>query len=331
MPQPIPVLVDCDPGHDDALALLLAHASPAIDLLAITTVAGNQTLDMTTQNARLLAGAVGIGVPIAAGCDRPMLRRLETAAAVHGQTGMDGHVFLNPPAPLDPRHGVDVIVETALEVDGLAIVAIGPLTNIAVALRLRPAIATRIRQISLMAGAWGLGNHTPAAEFNAYVDPEAAKVVLESGIPIRMAGVELTRQAAITDTIMQRIAGVSTVASAIAVDLLTFYRQRFQLRHGYDAAPVYDPCAVAWLIDETLISGRRMHVSVETSSEDTRGRTICDVEGVLGLSPNALVGMDLDTPRFWDLLMDALSSYAPIETAVSVSSSSGDSSVAQLA
>jgi inosine-uridine nucleoside N-ribohydrolase len=308
---PILVLIDCDPGHDDAIAILMAAALPQLRLVGITTVAGNQTLEKTTRNARVVCGVAGItDVPIAAGADRPLVRDPITAAEVHGESGLDGPRLDGLEAPLDPRHAIDLIVETyEAATEPITLVAIGPLTNVALALRLYPFLADRIPLISLMGGAWGLGNVTPGAEFNIHADPDAARVVIESGIPIRMSGLELTRHAAIHDDVIERVARLDTAVGRFVGDILHFYRASHEARHGNADAPIFDACAVAWLARPELVDSRLMHVEVITTAGPDLGRTVTDVEGVLRRAPNVEVGIDLDREGFWDLVFTALETY----------------------
>ena len=310
MPQKI--ILDCDPGHDDAMAILLANASPAIELLAITTVAGNQTLPKTTLNARRVCSRAGIrGVPIAAGADRPLVRAQRIAANIHGESGLEGPTFAGEPdVPLDPRHAVDLIIELLLASDGdVMLVPTGPLTNIGLAMRREPRILPRIRHVSLMGGAWGFGNQTPSAEFNILVDPEAARIVFESGVPITMCGLELTHQAKATPDIIARFADLHTPLGDFAVEMLRFFASTYRKLHGFDGPPLHDPTAVAWVIDPTLVETQPAHVDIETHAEFSYGRTVVDLHDVLGLPKNVLVGTKLDAPRFWDLMVGAIASY----------------------
>ncbi len=310
MPQKI--ILDCDPGHDDAMAILLANASPAIELLAITTVAGNQTLPKTTLNARRVCSRAGIrGVPIAAGADRPLVRAQRIAANIHGESGLEGPTFAGEPdVPLDPRHAVDLIIELLLASDGdVMLVPTGPLTNIGLAMRREPRILPRIRHVSLMGGAWGFGNQTPSAEFNILVDPEAARIVFESGVPITMCGLELTHQAKATPDIIARFAALHTPLGDFAVEMLRFFASTYRKLHGFDGPPLHDPTALAWVIDPTLVETQPAHVDIETHAEFSSGRTVVDLHDVLGLPKNVLVGTKLDAPRFWDLMVGAIASY----------------------
>jgi purine nucleosidase len=309
---PQKIILDCDPGHDDAMAILLANASPAIDLLAITTVAGNQTLPKTTLNARRVCSRAGIhGVPVAAGCDRPLLREQRVAENIHGESGLEGPTFAGEPdVPLDPRHAVDLIIELLLASDGdVMLVPTGPLTNIGMAMRREPRIVPKIRHISLMGGAWGFGNQTPSAEFNILVDPEAARIVFESGAPITMCGLELTHQAKATPDIIGRFADLHTPLGDFAVEMLRFFASTYRKMHGFDGPPLHDPTAVAWVIDPTLVETQPAHVDIETHAEFSYGRTVVDLHDVLHLPKNVLVGTRLDAPRFWDLMVGAIASY----------------------
>ena len=305
------VLLDCDPGHDDAMAILLAAASPAIELVGITTVAGNQTLDKTTLNARRVCSVAGItDVPIAAGCDRPLARETIVAADIHGASGLDGVDWDEPIVPLDRRHGVDLMIEAASAGDRpLTIVAVGPLTNVATALRRSPAMAARVERISIMGGAIGLGNVTPSAEFNIHFDPEAADEVFRAGIPITLVPLEVTHRALATESVVARIAALDTPVARMSVALMRFFADTYLRVFGFEAPAVHDPCAVAAVIDPVIVPARPMNVAVDTASSLSVGRTACDVYGRTGRKPNADVGIGLDVDRFWDEMIGALATY----------------------
>jgi purine nucleosidase len=302
---PRKVILDCDPGHDDALAILLAHGSPEVELSAITTVAGNQTLDRTTLNARRVCTAARIrGVPVAAGCDRPLMRDLVTAPEVHGVSGLDGTEWPEPDVEVEPVHAVELIVERLLAEPGaITLVPTGPLTNVAMALRREPRIVEAVREVVLMGGSFTRGNHTPAAEFNVYVDPEAAAMVFEAGWPLTMVGLDLTHQAPVTPPVMERIAAVGTPLAATVVELLRFYGRRYVPPEG---PPLHDPCAVARVADPALVGCREAFVAVETRGRWTRGMTVVDFAGRLGHAPNASVATTLDVGGFWDAMIGAL-------------------------
>ncbi len=306
-----PIVLDCDPGHDDALAILLAAAAPSLELVAITTVAGNQSLDKTALNARRICSVAGIaGVPVAAGCDAPLVRPRIASPEIHGESGLDGPAFGVPTVPLDPRHGVDVILEASHTHDGLVLVATGPLTNVATALGRDPSLAHRLQRVVLMGGAIGLGNVTPAAEFNIGADAEAARVLFESGVPITMVPLETTHRALATPAVIERIAALDFPLAHLCVELLEFFAETYLRVFGFASPAVHDPCAVAWLIDPSIVPARHMRVDIETRAEFSYGRTICDVYGVTGRDPNADVAVDLEVDRFWDLMIGALASYA---------------------
>jgi pyrimidine-specific ribonucleoside hydrolase len=303
------VVLDCDPGHDDAMAILLAAASPALDLVAITTVAGNQTLDKVTLNARRVCSVAGItDVPIAAGADRPLARAPIVAGDIHGTSGLDGVDWDEPTVPLDPRDGVDLIIEAA-DAGPLTLVAVGPLTNVATALRRAPRIADSLERISIMGGAIGLGNRTPAAEFNILTDPEAAELVLASGVPITLVPLEVTHLALATDAIVERIEALRTPVATMSAALMRFFADTYERVFGMRSPAVHDPCAVAAVIDPSLVTTRHVNVAIDTRSELSMGRTVCDMHGVTGRPPNADVGIDLDVGRFWDLMLGALAAY----------------------
>lgn len=306
------VVLDCDPGHDDAMAILLAAASPALELEAITIVAGNQTLDKVSLNARRVCSVAGIrDVPIAAGCDRPLRRQRIVAEEIHGDSGLDGVDWDEPTVELDPRHGVDLIVELALREDPrpLTVVAVGPLTNVATALQRAPEIAERIDRISIMGGAIGLGNWTPSAEYNMYVDPEAAEVVLRSALPITLVPLEVTHQALATEAVLARVTALGTPVARMSEALLRYFTETYERIFGFPAPAVHDPCAVAAVIDPSVVRTRHLNVEIDLVSELSLGRTVCDVYGTTGRTPNADVGLGLQTDRFWDLVIAALATY----------------------
>jgi purine nucleosidase len=299
------IILDCDPGHDDAMAILLAHGSPQIELLAITTVAGNQTLDKTSLNALRVCSVAGIrDVPVAAGCDRPLIRELKTAAYIHGESGLDGPAFGEPTVRLDERHAVDVIIDLVMSSSGdITLVPTGPLTNIAMALRKEPRILQKVQEIILMGGAYTRGNATPAAEFNIYVDPEAAAIVFNAGWPLTMVGLDLTHQALATPAVLERIAALRTPVARIAVELMEFFRETYRRNAGFDSPPVHDPCAVARVIDASVMDCVKAFVAIETEGKFTSGMTVTDFRSG---QPNVQVATKLDVSLFWDLMVDAI-------------------------
>jgi purine nucleosidase/pyrimidine-specific ribonucleoside hydrolase len=302
----VPILLDCDPGHDDAVAMLLAAGSDAIDLRAITTVAGNCTLDLATLNARRVAALAGLDVPIAAGADGPRVGELVTAPDIHGETGLDGH-DLTEEAPLDPRSALELmadVLESSQE--RVTLVPTGPLTNIAELIEQRPDLRSKIHEIVLMGGSTERGNKTPAAEFNVWVDPEAAAVVFESGLPLTMIGLNLTHQALATREIQARIRAIDTPPAHAVADWMEFFGSRYEAVFGRFAPPVHDPCTVALLIDPGIMQLVDTFVAIETEGRWTRGMTVVDLHGRFGHAPNARVAMELDRDRFWDLVLGAI-------------------------
>src|SRR2546421_6249617 len=305
------IILDCDPGHDDAIAILLAAHHPDIELLAITTVAGNQSLDKTTLNALKVCSLANIrDVPVARGMDRPLVRPASHAANIHGESGMDGPDMPEPDIEPAPEHGVDLLIDMLMDSDGdITIVPTGPLTNIATAIRREPGILPRIKAISLMGGAIGVGNRMPAAEFNIWADPEAAAIVFECGRPLTMSPLEVTHQALATVEVLDRLRAANRPVASFAADLLTFFGDTYRNVFGFPAPPVHDPCAVAAVIDPDILQAHTIRVEVETEGEWTSGRTVCDIYGVLGKEPNVRVGYALDVPRFWEMLISTILTY----------------------
>ena len=300
------IVIDCDPGHDDAIAILLALASPEVELVGVTTVAGNQTLDKTTRNALVTLEVGGRGdIPVAAGADAPLSRELRTAAHVHGESGLDGPELAEPRAQPVAEHAVDFLAEV---IDGgTVLVPTAPLTNLALLLERHPEVRGRIEHIVWMGGAIGEGNVTPAAEFNAFVDPEAAAVVFASGIPITMIGLDVTHQALFTRAHAERLREAGRAGRFVA-ELSDFFQRFHERSYGFEGSPIHDAMAVAHVIDPTLVTTRRANVAVETSSELCDGRTVVDLRGVTGRPENADVGVDVDAERFLELLVSRIAS-----------------------
>ena len=304
------IIIDCDPGHDDALAILLALGSAdELEVLAITTVAGNVPLALTADNARKVVELAGRrDLPVHAGCARPLARPLVTAEYVHGETGLDGADLPAPTMPLADAHAVDALIELvrAAPPGTVTLCTLGPLTNVATALLKAPDIGPRLAQIVLMGGAIGEGNITPAAEFNIYVDPHAAKLVFEAGIALTMCGLDVTHQALVTPDRLAAIRALGTPVSAAVGGLLEFYGIYDQTRRGRPGAPLHDPCTIAWLLRPELFSGRACHVAIETIGEHTLGRTVVDWSGRGTLPANATVIDQIDADGFFALLTERL-------------------------
>ncbi|GAC1642841.1 MAG: nucleoside hydrolase [Ktedonobacteraceae bacterium] len=306
------IILDCDPGHDDAIAILLAAHHPSLELLAITTVAGNQSIEKTTQNALKVCSLANLrNIPIAMGMDRPLVRPARHAADIHGVSGMDGPNVAEPDIELAPQHGVDLLIDLLMNSEGdITLVPTGPLTNIATAIRREPAILQKIQAISLMGGAIGVGNASPSAEFNIWFDPEAASIVFRCGRPITMIPLEVTHQALATEAVVRRLQDANRPVANFAADLLVFFADTYKNVFGFSAPPVHDPCAVAAVIEPTLIHAAAMYVEIETTSTLSAGRTVCDVYSKLGKSANARVGYSLEVAKFWEILIEVLTSYS---------------------
>jgi inosine-uridine nucleoside N-ribohydrolase len=297
---PTPLLIDCDPGHDDAIALLLALASPEVELLGVTTVHGNQTLEKTTANAlRVLELAGRTDVPVAAGADRPLERELVVAAHVHGESGLDGPVLPEPTTNTVEQHAVDFLAERIMP--GTVLVPTGPLTNVALLLERHPDAAGRLEEIVLMGGAIAEGNMTPAAEFNVWADPEAAQRVFHGGIPVTMVGLEVTHRALLTSDHAEALRATGRIGAFVA-DLVEFFKRYHEETYGWDGAPIHDAVAVAEVIRPGLVTTRLRNVEIETVSELCRGRTVVDLWRRTDREPNARVGVGIDTEGFFLLL-----------------------------
>ncbi|SDR83321.1 nucleoside hydrolase [Corynebacterium timonense] len=305
------VIIDCDPGHDDAVALLLAAGHPAIDLLGVTTVGGNHTLGNVTRNARQVLTLAGRSdVPLHAGASRPLLRAPETAAAIHGDTGMTlhGYELPEPAVPVREGHAVHYIIDTIMgrEPGTVTLVAIGPLTNIALAVRLEPRIVGRVREIVLMGGAYGTGNRTASAEFNIAADPEAAQIVFRERWSVTMVGLDLTHQALATPEVEKRFAALGTSAGDFLVALIGAFRANYRDAQGFPDPPVHDPCALAYLIDPAVVGTVRVPVDVETRGDLTAGRTVADFRAPAPADCHTQVATTLNPERFWDLVVEAV-------------------------
>jgi inosine-uridine nucleoside N-ribohydrolase len=298
-----PIVIDCDPGHDDAIAILLALASPEVEVRGITTVAGNQTLEKTTRNAlKILELAGRTDIPVAAGADRPLVRDLRTAANVHGETGLDGPDLPEPvTAPVD-AHAADLLAE--LLEPGVVLVPTGPLTNVALLLERHPDV--KPDRIVWMGGAIAEGNVTPAAEFNAFVDPEAAARVFASGIGVTLIGLDITHKALFTRAHADRLRGTGRAGKAVA-ELSDFFQIFHESRYRFDGSPIHDALAVAEVIDPSLVTTVECNVEIETASQWCDGRTVVDRWLVTDRPRNCRAGVDVDADRFLELLVDRIS------------------------
>lgn len=316
----IPAILDCDPGLDDVMAILLAART--LDLIGITVVHGNAPLAATERNARQIVELAGLThIPVVPGMDRPLLRAPHHALEIHGERGLGGHTLPEPTVAPHPQHAVDFIIEQSHRVPDLHLVPVGPLTNIAAALLKDPTLPSRVAQICLMGGSTSFGNSTAAAEFNIYADPEAAHIVFTSGIPIKMVGLNVTRQVPATPDRRAAVRAAGGRTASVAADLLDFFSDQVRSIFGLPGGAMHDPLAVLVLTDPEVVRFQKMHVAVELRGEHTYGMTVCDVRGVQhgedgleigvrrGATPNAEVAVEVEPERFWTRFLDVLRTY----------------------
>ncbi|HHQ4489001.1 TPA: pyrimidine-specific ribonucleoside hydrolase RihA [Aeromonas hydrophila] len=308
----LPVILDCDPGHDDAIALILALASPELKVLAVTTSAGNQTPDKTLNNALRILTLLGRDdIPVAAGAPKPLARELIIADNVHGESGLDGPTLPDPAFAPVAMTALELMAKCLRESpEPVILVPTGPLTNIALLLAAHPELKSKIARIVLMGGAAGPGNWTPAAEFNIYVDPQAADMVFKSGLPITMCGLDVTHEAQVMDEDIERVRAITNPVAQCVAGLLDF----FMIYHrdpkwGFAGAPLHDPCTIAWLLAPALFHGVECRVDIETGGTHTSGMTVVDRYGLTGKTANALVLLGLDRAGFIDLLVTRLRAF----------------------
>lgn len=313
MDKALPIIIDCDPGHDDAIALILALASPKLNVMAVTTSAGNQTPDKTLRNALRILTLLGRhDIPVAGGAPKPLLRELIIADNVHGESGLDGPALPEPGFAPQALTAVELMAKTLrASTEPVTLVPTGPLTNIALLLSAHPELKAKIARIVLMGGSAGPGNWTPAAEFNIYVDPEAAEMVFSAGVPITMCGLDITHAAQVMDEDIERIRAITNPIARTVAELLDF----FMIYHrdpkwGFVGAPLHDPCTIAWLLRPELFEGIECHVSVETQGQYTVGMTMVDRYRLSPHEPNATVLLGVERQGFIDLLVEQLQAYS---------------------
>ena len=304
------IIIDTDPGQDDAVAILLALASPELEVLGITAVAGNVPLPLTSRNARVICELAGRDdMPVFAGCDRPLARDLVTAEYVHGKSGLDGIALPDPKMPLQAQHGVDFIIETlrAQPEGTVTLCPLGPLTNIATAFERAPDIVSRVAEIVLMGGAYfEVGNVTPAAEFNIYVDPEAAAIVFRSGVPIVVMPLDVTHKVLTTRARVEAFRALGTRPGHAVASWTDFFERYDMAKYGSEGAPLHDPCVIAYLLRPGLFNGRHVNVEIETEGRFTRGMTVADWWHVTGREANAMFIGDVDADGFYALLTERI-------------------------
>ncbi|MDH3304141.1 MAG: nucleoside hydrolase [Gammaproteobacteria bacterium] len=311
---PRPIIIDCDPGQDDAVALFLAMSSPdELDILGITTVAGNVPLALTQRNARMMCDIAGrTAIPVFAGCERPIVREAITAEYIHGNTGIDGVDVFEPETPLQEKHAVEFIVETLLTADehSVTLVPTGPLSNIATAIEKEPAILQHVREIVVMGGAMREGgNRSPSAEFNVLADPQAADIVFSCGRPITVMGLDVTHQVLSTRERVARIRALGNAVAEATAGMLSFFHRYDTGKYGSEGAPLHDPCTIAWLLDPGLFQTRACNLSVETESELTMGHTAVDFWHVTDRPRNVHWTYAVDANGFYELLNDRLARF----------------------
>ena len=306
------LIIDCDPGHDDAMAIILAAGDPRVELVAITTCAGNQTIEKVTANALSVCAIARIDVPVARAAAGPLVRPAVMAEDIHGDSGLDGPVL--PPArrEVDARHTVDLIIDEvmAAEPGTITLVPTGSVTNIALAMRKTPRIVERVKEVILMGGAYTRGNRTPAAEFNIIVDPEAAQAVFSEDWKVTMVDLDLTHQATASPDIIDRIRAIDSPLSQFVVDMLAFFAASYFEHHGFEHPAVHDLCCVAKIIDPSVFSTREAFVAVELTGTWTTGMTVTDFTDLLGQKHKTHVAKDLDKPLLWDITIDAIATLS---------------------
>ena len=304
------IILDCDPGHDDAIAILLAIASPKIDLLGITVAAGNQTIEKTSQNALNVARFLGSKVPIAIGCALPIVKERVICSEVHGETGLDGFIFPEYKKDFDKRHACQLMIDLIMANDDVTVVTCGPMTNLAMAMRLEPKIVSRINKVVLMGGSTDNGNTSPAAEFNIMCDAEAAHIVFNSGVDVYMCGLNITRKVLVYDKIVDRIEKIHNRVSDMFVKLIRVFNENQRKTFGLEAGPLHDPVTIVSLIDDSVIDFEKMNVTIDINHGTSYGRTNCDVFDYLHLPKNAYVAMDINVDKYWDIIEEAIRSFS---------------------
>lgn len=305
------LILDCDPGHDDAIGIMLAGRNPGIDLMGITVVSGNQTIENTVRNALNVCQYLDLDVPVYPGAPNPMVRvRPPVAADIHGRTGLDGPVFEPLTRCAQDKHAALYMIDALRAAqEPVTIVTTGPMTNLALAMRLAPDILPKIGEIAFMGGSYGLGNVTPAAEFNIITDAEAAYVVFNSGCKLTMVGLDVTRKVLCLPSVVDRMERIGNRASRLFVDLARFFNKTQKEVFGWEGGPLHDPLTIAWLIDPSVLTLKPMHCQVDIRSTDSYGRTNCDYFSYHKREPNVNVAVEVDVERFWDIIEEEIRRY----------------------
>ncbi|MFP4478724.1 MAG: nucleoside hydrolase [Candidatus Izemoplasmatales bacterium] len=301
------IILDCDPGHDDAIALMLAAYHQDIDLLGVTVVSGNQSLEKTGKNTLNLVQYLGLDVPVSLGSARPLIKEEEVCEVIHGESGLDGFVF--PPLKIqyDKRHAVDLIKDLITNSkEKVTVVTTGPMTNVALAIRIYPEILSQIEEFVLMGGSYTNGNVSPAAEFNIYTDPEAAHMVFNSGPKVTMIGLDVTRKVMVLPAIVERMAKINNQSSRLFVDLMKVFNENQEKVFGFPGGPLHDPVTMAYLIEPSLLTIQHMHCTIDISHGPSYGRTNCDVFNYQDKEFNTYVATDILVDKFWKLIEDTI-------------------------
>lgn len=307
--EKIKIIMDVDPGHDDAIAILLAASSPNIELLGISVASGNQTIEKTSINTSNICHYLGINVPIAKGSPCPLIKEPLICKEIHGESGLDGFNFPSYNHKFDTRSGAQLIIDTIMNNDDVTVVTTGPLTNLALAIRLEPKIIKRIKEVVMMGGSIDYGNISPAAEFNILVDPEAAYIVFNSHLKIKMLGLNVTRKVLVLPEIIKRMDKIDNKASELFTKLMKVFNENQKKVFGYEGAPLHDPITIVSLIDKNCITFKDMNVTIDISKGSSYGRTNCDVLDYLKAEHNASVAIDVDVNRYWDIIEEGIRSY----------------------
>lgn len=304
------IILDCDPGHDDAIAILLAGNHPNINLLGITIECGNQTLEKTGKNALNLVQYLKLDIPVCLGASEPIIKEVETCSAIHGESGLDGFDF--PPLTIeyDSRHAVSFMIETILNCkEKVTVVTTGPMTNLALAMKLEPRIKANIEEVVLMGGSYSNGNVTPAAEFNIQCDPEAAYIVFTSGCVVKMFGLDVTRQVLVLPEVVSRMESINNKASNLFTKLMNVFNENQKRVFGFAGGPLHDPVTIAYLIDPSVVTLTLVHCDIDISQGTSYGRTNCDIFDYQKLPKNTFVATAIDVNKYWDIIESGIRSY----------------------
>lgn len=301
------IILDCDPGHDDAIAIMLTAYHPNIKLKGLTVVSGNQSLEKTGKNTLNLCDYFNLDVPVCLGATRPIIKEEQVCPDIHGETGLDGFDFPKHERTYDPRRATDFIIETLLKSnEKMTLVTTGPMTNLALAMRIEPKIIDKIEQVVLMGGSIANGNVSPAAEYNIYADPEAAHIVFNSGVNVLMVGLDVTRKLMVLPDIIKRMENINNRLSKLFIDLMNVFNDNQKRVFGLPGGPLHDPLTIAYLIDPTILTTRKTNCEIDITGGSSYGRTNVDFYDYLKQEKNIEVAIDVDVDKFWDLIESVL-------------------------